>query len=94
MVVPKSILLKGRKLFFQVNSCYLPDENFIKIQMLVLYRKVRSKITKLRETPKAFSTKFIVKAIDGQVNSLVYGKNENDWAIRSQDPKAVIVGHG
>jgi hypothetical protein len=24
----------------------------------------------------------------------VYGKNENDWAIRSQDPKAVIVGHG
>ena len=44
--------------------------------MLVLYRKVRSKITKLRETPKAFSTKFIVKAINGQVNSLVYGKKE------------------
>ena len=70
------------------------SKHFIKIQMLVLYRKVGSKITKLRETPKAFSTKFIVKAIDGQVNSLVYGKNENDWAIRSQDPKAVIAGHG
>ena len=26
MVVPKSILLEGWEHFFQVNSCYLPDE--------------------------------------------------------------------
>ena len=66
---------------------------FMKPQMLVLWKQ--SKIIKLRETPKAFSTKFVVKATDGQVNSLVYGKNENDiWAIRSQAPKSVMQGYG
>ena len=50
---------------------------FMKPQMLVLcLNKALGKIIKLRETPKAFSTKFIVKAINGQVNSLVYGKKE------------------
>ena len=49
----------------------------MKPQMLVLcLNKALGKIIKLRETPKAFSTKFIVKAINGQVNSLVYGKKE------------------
>jgi hypothetical protein len=53
--------------------------------MLVLYLyEVLSKISKLRETPKAFSTKFTIKVVDGQVNSLVYGKNENDWPFQGQ----------
>ena len=68
----------------------------MKPQMLVLcLNKALGEIIKLRETPKALSTKFAVKAADGQVNSLVYGKNENDkWAIRSQAPKSVMQGHG
>jgi hypothetical protein len=35
-----------------------------------------------------------VKTTNGQVNSLVYGKNELNWAIRSQVPKPVLVGQG
>ena len=82
MVVPKSTLLKGWKLFFQINSCYLPDENFIKIQMLVLYRKVRSKITKLRETPKVVHYQLnLVTVLREQSNHLLYGKKvANDSA--------------
>ena len=35
-----------------------------------------------------------MKVSNGQVNSLVYGKNDRNWAIRSQVPKPVMLGYG
>lgn len=36
----------------------------------------------------------ILKRTCGQVNSLVNGKNVEDWAIRIQAPKTVMQGQG
>jgi hypothetical protein len=66
--------------------------NIIKAQMLVKGQMTQGKTIKLRETPKILSTKDTLKDVSGQGNDLVYGKNDRNWAIRSQAPKPVWLG--
>ena len=66
---------------------------FTKTQMLV--EQLLCKRIKLRELPKALTTKGQPKGAPGQGNDLAYGKIVKDiWIIRSQAPKSVMQGYG
>lgn len=55
--------------------------------LLVGASKVSATPSKCGKTLRALGTKLRWKHLDGQVNSLGYGNNPKDWAIRSQVPQ-------
>lgn len=76
--------------------CKLVDEQLHRSLFNQLVRQQHSLARTLNcgKPLRALSTKLCMKVQSGHVNSVGYGNNDKDWAIRIQAPKSTLIGYG